>query len=145
MIVVTKLFMKCHHNQCSTGKHCKSTKKLKTTFKEHNDKHTSCSAQLNITILAAEGNYFRLDTGIMVLVNLNHQHNHPIHAADALRFRSISQDTKETYYNLFKFRHSPASAHHEDETRQMLKVENPHVLADRSINPKVSDIYIMFN
>ena len=24
--VVTKLFMKCHHNQRSTGKHCKSTK-----------------------------------------------------------------------------------------------------------------------
>ena len=96
--VVTKLFMKCHHNQHSTGKHCKSTKKLKTTFKEHNDKHTSCPAQMSITILAAEGNYFRLDKGFMVLVSLNHQHNHPIHAADALRFRSISQDTKETYW-----------------------------------------------
>ena len=27
----------------------------------------------------------------------------------------------------------------------MLKEENPHVLADRSINPKVSDVYNMFN
>ena len=52
---------------------------------------------------------------------------------------------KPTGYNLFKFGHSPASAHHEYETRLMLKEENPHVLADRSINPKVSDVYNMFN
>ena len=40
--VVRKLFLHCHHNQRQTGKHTKSTKLLKTTFKKHSSKHTNC-------------------------------------------------------------------------------------------------------
>ena len=77
----------------------------------------------------------------LVLVNLKHDHNHPVHAADALRFRPIAEDTRKKYYDLFKLGRSPASAHLEYETTLMLKMENPQALADRNINPKVSDVY----
>ena len=49
------------------------------------------------------------------------------------------------YLDLFKLGHSPASAHLEYETTLMLKIETPQALADRSINPKVSDVYNIFN
>ena len=50
--VVRKLFLRCHHNQRQTGKHSKSTRLLKTTFREHSSKHT---AQMNVTIISPSG------------------------------------------------------------------------------------------
>ena len=49
---VRKPFLCCHHNQWQTGKHSKSTRLLKTTFKEHSSKHTHCPAQMNVTIIS---------------------------------------------------------------------------------------------
>ena len=49
------------------------------------------------------------------------------------------------YLDLFKLGHSQASAHLEYETTLMLKIETPQALADKSINPKVSDVYNIFN
>ena len=143
--VVRKLFLRCHHNQRQTGKHSKSTRLLKTTFKEHSSKHTHCPAQMNVTIISSSGKCGKLSKDYLVLVNLKHDHNHPIHAADALRFRPIAEDTRKKYYDLFKLGRSPASAHLEYETTLMLKMDNPQVLADRNINPKVSDVYNIFN
>ena len=122
--VVRKLFLRYHHNQQQTGKHSKSTRLLKTTFKEHSSKHTHCPAQMNVTIISPSGR-----SGIWgnVLVDLKHDHNHPVRAADALRFRPIAQDTRKKHYVL------------------MLKMDNPQALADRNINPKVSDVYNIFN
>ena len=140
--VIRKLYMRCQHKQRETGKHIKSSKPLKTTFKEHNNKQTHCPAQLTITVLASNkknGNKF------LVIVDLKHIHNHPVHIADALRFRRVSDETCEKYYGLFKLGHSPASAHLEYETNLMLEHDNPHVLADRSLNPKISDVYNLFN
>ena len=48
------------------------------------------------------------------------------------------------YYDLFKQGHSPSSAHLEYETNLMF-LDNPHLLADRNINPKISDVYNLFN
>ena len=143
--VVRKLFLRCHHNQRQTGKHSKSTRLLKTTFKEHSSKHTHCPAQMNVTIISSSGKCGKLSKDYLVLVNLKHDHNHPVHAADALRFRPIAEDTRKKYYDLFKLGHSPASAHLEYETTLMLKMDNPQALADRNINPKVSDVYNIFN
>ena len=74
---------------------------------------------------------------------LQHNHNHTISVADALRFRPISEETKSKYYDLFKQGHSPSSAHLEYETNLMYK-DKPQLLADRNI-PKISDVYNIFN
>ena len=63
-----------------------------------------------------------------------------MHVEDALRFRRMSDDTKEKYYDLFAQGHSPSSAHLEYETNLMYS-DDPHLIADRNTNPKKSDIY----
>ena len=45
---------------------------------------------------------------------------------------------------MFKQGHSPSSAHLEYETNLMYK-DKPQLLADRNINPKISDVYNIFN
>ena len=76
-------------------------------------------------------------------VDLKHTHNHLVNVADALRLRPIAEDTENKYYELFKQGHSPSSAHLEYETNLML-LDNPQLLADRNINPKISDVYNLF-
>ena len=53
-------------------------------------------------------------------------------------------ETKLKYYDLFKQGHSPSSAHLEYETNLMYK-DKPQFLADRNTNPKISDVYNIFN
>ena len=93
---------------------------------------------MNVTIITPSGKSGKLNKDYLVLVNLKHDHNHPVHAADALRFRPIAEDTRKKYYELFKLGHSPASAHLVYETTLMLKMDNPQALADRNINLKVN-------
>ena len=140
--VIRKLCMRCHHKQRETGKHVKSSKLLKTTFNKHNNKQTHCPAQLIVTVLAPNK---KNRNKFLVTVDLKHTHNHPIYIADALRFRRVSNGTCEKYYNLFKVGHSPASAHLEYETNLMLEHDSPQALADRSMNPKLSDVYNLLN
>ena len=64
--------------------------------------------------------------------------------ADALRFRPLAEQTKKHYYELFSQGHSPASAHLEYETNLMYSDETD-LIADRSSNPKLSDISNLFN
>ena len=71
---------------------------------------------MNVTIISPSGKSGKLNKDYLVLVNLKHDHNHPVHAADALRFRPIAEDTRKKYYELFKLGHSLASAHLEYET-----------------------------
>ena len=95
---------------------------------------------MTITVLASN----RKHNGYLVEVDIKHTRNHLVHVADALRFRPIAEDTKAKYYDLFKQGHSPSSAHLEYETNLMF-LDNPHLLADRNINPKISDVYNLFN
>ena len=77
-------------------------------------------------------------------MNLSHTHNHLITVADALRFRPLSEDVKSRYFDLFKQGHSPSTAHLEHESNLMYS-ENSQLLADRNTNPKLSDVYNLFN
>ena len=137
--VVKKWYLRCHHKQRQTGMHKKSTRKLKTTHREHNNKHTDCPAQMILKLLAAKKH------GEFCLgVALKHTHNHLVSVADALRFRPMSESTKEKYYELFRQGHSPSSAHLEYETH-LTYLDDPKLLADRNVNPKKSDVYNLFN
>lgn len=138
--VVKKFYLRCQHKQRQTGKHSKSDRVLKTTHKSHNNKHTNCPAQIIATLLAPRKNHHGFCTDIV----LKHNHNHLVHVADALRFRRMSQATIDKYYDLFRQGHSPSTAHLEYETNIMY-CDEPHLIADRSTNPKVSDVYNLFN
>ena len=134
--VLRKLYLRCQHRQRQTGKHKKSDRLLKTTHKQHNTKHTNCPAQIILTILLVP---HKRHQGFLIDVTLKHTHNHLISVADALRFRPISEETKAKYFDIFKRGHSPSSAHLEHETTLMYS-DNPQLLADRNINPKLSDV-----
>ena len=54
--VIKKFYLRCHHKQRPSGKHAKCERKLKTTHKAHNNKHTNCPAQLIVTLLAPKTN-----------------------------------------------------------------------------------------
>ena len=136
--VIKKLYLRCQHKQRQTGKHMKSNKALKTTHKQHNNKNTDCPAQIVVTILPPNTR-----DGFCVAVILKHTHNHLVDVADALRFRPVSESTKEKYYDLFTQGHSPSSAHLEYETQ--LTYNDTQLLADRNVNPKISDVYNLFN
>ena len=58
-----------------------------------------------------------------------HNHNHEIKVADALRFKLMSEETKAQYYDLFKQGHFPSSARLEYVTNLMY-THNPQVLVD---------------
>ena len=136
--VLCKLYLKCHHNQRRTGSHALKEKSLKTTYKGHSDKNTSCPTTLIATVMANKD---------CVTMQLNACHNHPIEAADALRFRPISDETRHRYYELFRLGHSPSSAFSEYETVLMMQNDTiqAYSLADRSTNPKLNDVYNMFS
>ncbi len=138
--VVKIFYLRCHHKQRQSGMHTKSNKKLKTTHKIHNNKHTNCPAQLMLTLLPPATKL----NGFCVSVPLKHNHNHLVQVADALRFRPLSEQSKKDYYDLFSHGHSPATAHLEYETNLMYS-DKPDLIADRNCNPKVSDVYNLFN
>ena len=138
--VIKKFYLRCHHKQRQNGKHVKSNTTIKTTRNTHNNKHTNCPAQLIVKLLAPKTTLH----GFCVTVLLKHNHNHILLMADALRFRPLSEQTKKQYYYLFSQGHSPASAHLEYETNLMYSDE-ADLIADRSCNPKISDVYNLFN
>ena len=137
--IVKKLYLRCQHKQRQTGKHTKSNKTLKTTHKLHNCKNTDCPAQIIVTLFPPKKR-----DGFCIDITLKHTHNHLTDVADSLRFRPVSESTKQKYYDLFKQGHSPASAHLEYETH-LTYMDDPKLLADRNVNPKVSDVYNLFN
>ena len=70
--------------------------------------------------------------GFCVQVVLKHTHNNLVDVEDAQRFRPISENTKEKYYELFRQGHSPSSAHLEYETH-LTYMNDPKLLADRNV------------
>lgn len=98
--VLKKLYLRCQHKQRQSGKHKKSDKPLKSTHKAHNNKHTDCPAKMVVTLLPPN----KHDT-FRVNITLKHTHNHLIDVADALRFRPVSENTKQKYYDLFRQGH----------------------------------------
>ena len=92
--VIKKMYLRCQYKQRQTGMHTKSTKTLKTTHKQHNNKNTDCPAQIVVTLLPPKKH-----DGFCVDVTLKHTHNHLVDVADALRFRPVAESTKEKYYD----------------------------------------------
>ena len=74
---------------------------------------------------------------------LEYLHNHSINSADALRYRPVSDECKNRFFELFRSEHTPSSAlaqykkELEDGNEDMVRT-----MADRSV---VSDYFWVFH
>ena len=79
-------------------------------------KNTNCPAELNFSISSLCQSVCVTDTHHVrneypLEIKLHYNHNHPIQAADAMRFRPVSEDTKKMFTDLFDDDISPCSAY----------------------------------
>ena len=84
-MLTRELFLHCLYNHWQTGKHSKSTigyPKQRSEL-EHSSKHTHGPVQKNVIIISPTGKSGKLNKDYLVLVNLKHDHNHPVHAGHA--------------------------------------------------------------
>ncbi|XP_034242704.1 uncharacterized protein LOC117646104 [Thrips palmi] len=127
-----------------------SSKPLSDSKKKRiiNSKNTDCPASLSITIKQTTMKWSSdmLLKKYPCVIKVNHCHNHPVHAADALRRRRPSKKTEQKFTDLLKKGHSPLSAlecHKLD--RKMEYGDNYFkVAADASICPSNFWVYKLF-
>ncbi|CAG8796174.1 8023_t:CDS:2 [Gigaspora margarita] len=77
-------------------------------------------------------------------VSMLFHHNHPLISNYITSFCSVSEKTKESFFELFCIGHNSASAYHTYlEEIQLRHENNEEILADRSICPHKHDIYYL--
>ncbi|ELU01219.1 hypothetical protein CAPTEDRAFT_205797 [Capitella teleta] len=133
---------RCQHNT-------RSTIPLEELKQEH-FKNTFCPCSMSVTV------WQQSDPGIQTTSNkkihtqkyqaqrsLNYNHNPPVLAADALKFREIDSDVKKQLSELFQNGHSPSSALHVLQYDAQLKygLEYIRIDADRKYIPSLQDCY----
>ena len=102
-------------------------KKNVSEFNKNNDKtgklkdsgkNTNCPAELSFSISSPCQSVCVTDTHVMrneysLEIKLHYNHNHAIQAAEAMRFRPVSEDTKKLFTGLFDEDISRSSAYEE--------------------------------
>lgn len=150
--ILHKAYLHCQHQRKAlTLKQTEQPKKkpLKHPLLQNlRNKKTSCPSTIKLTVniptkkdkRAAKLRPYLLSH--TTVVNILHNHNHPIDSGHALTFQPISADTKDAYYHLFSCGHSAASAWHAYETKLMIENEENmmEMLADHSITRCVEAI-----
>ncbi|CAG8546267.1 22950_t:CDS:2 [Cetraspora pellucida] len=98
---------------------------------------TNCTATLSLQL---QNKY---DTHPCIVSMLFH-HNHPLISGHVTGFHSVSNETKQAFYELFRVGHNPASVYHTYLEKMQLKYENDEeILADRAICPYKYDVYYL--
>ena len=100
-----------------TVRHCQHFRKyvsrqgMKNT-KSVRQKKTQCPSTLTIKVYSSRSTIKkRLQfPNHPCEIQLHYHHNHPTESAHALRFRDVSESTKEAYYRYFQNGHSAATA-----------------------------------
>ncbi|XP_073416022.1 uncharacterized protein [Dendrobates tinctorius] len=102
--VVFKKTFRCHNNTRANFK--------SSATKLCHKKHTNCGATLSISVrnTAMKRSKDKLLSTHPCVICINHEHNHAICAADALRFRRPSPEVEEVFRILFAKGHSPSTA-----------------------------------
>ena len=77
--------------------------------------------------------------GLYLLVVLNNVHNHPLHCANVLRFRDVSDETRAEVVRLFEAGHSPSTARDVLQYELHAKHGDDYIFAaaDRALCPDV--------
>ena len=109
-------------------------------------KNTDCQASINFRLEnpMAKSKLVRENREKFPLwLKINFSHNHSLNRAEYFKFMSVSQDTKETYTEMFIQGLTPSAAH--AERRRLIKVQFPdtwpEVSADRSRLPSLFWVY----
>ena len=123
-------FRKCSMNVCEKqGKENKQP-----------GKNTNCLASINFRVENSNTKQNRMDKQEFPLwLNISYDHNHSQHRADFLKFKSVSQATKDEYTDMFMSGFSPSGAHAEMKRRIRARCPDDwHVMyGDRSVLPSV--------
>ena len=112
------------------------------------DKKTACTSKLTVRVYAKTATYVKKH-GYSSLthnchVDMYHNHNHPVGSAHVLSFRPISPETVRIFCEYFKAGHSAASAHRTHEMMLLGEDDFELKIADRAINPSLSDVNHLF-
>ena len=112
---------KCIHNVINnkTGSGSKKNTDCKTGKLREPGKHTNCPADLTFKIsepcdsICSDkiNTTHALKRKYPLEIDLHYNHNHAIAAADALRYRPVSEETKQLFTDLFDEDVSPSSAY----------------------------------
>ena len=51
----------------------------------------------------------RFEGGFFLVCAINNEHNHPVHCADSMRHRAVSDETREEFTGLLESGHSPST------------------------------------
>ncbi|XP_035227952.1 uncharacterized protein LOC118200132 [Stegodyphus dumicola] len=110
-------------------------------------KNTNCQATLKIIVQSYLDNPDKTVKEFSCVIELHNVHNDAVDSAAALRFRDLSESTKEELKRLFRQGHTAASARWSlDMAFQINDAENyDRLVADASIFPSVSVIQHLFN
>lgn len=135
--LIFKKSFRCHHNTLAQFRSGPA-----------HEKHTKCDAHLIITV--KNYNMKRSKDELLKTfpceIIIQHCHNHPLHAADSLRFRRASKKVKDTFLELFKSNHSPSSAL--STYKYDIQVKNPdnwfEILADGAHCPNLQWCYNIY-
>ncbi|CAG8846926.1 34007_t:CDS:2, partial [Gigaspora margarita] len=105
--------------------------KLKQGLKGKTDDHTD-----------AETEIMNIDP-YPCIISMRFHHNHPFASSHATSFRSISNETKETFFRLFHAGHNPTSAYN-TYLEEIQYENNEEILADRAVCPHKHNIYYLY-
>ncbi|XP_043196785.1 uncharacterized protein LOC122367594 isoform X2 [Amphibalanus amphitrite] len=127
-----------HYARQKPGKTCKAS-----------PRDTGCPVTLDIRVRKvtfqknAKSRSKKPDAGYALQVKARGQHNHPLETATVLKFRRVSERTRERIVELFRHHHSPATALRT--LKLQLQAEYgeryPLIAADRGILPDTNYFY----
>ncbi|KAF0312814.1 Circumsporozoite protein [Amphibalanus amphitrite] len=127
-----------HYARQKPGKTCKAS-----------PRDTGCPVTLDIRVRKvtfqknAKSRSKKPDAGYALQVKARGQHNHPLETATVLKFRRVSDRTRERIIDLFRHHHSPATALRT--LKLQLQAEHgeryPLIAADRGILPDTNYFY----
>lgn len=113
----------CHRN----------TRGRTTTKEKANSRNTECPANIVMKLHRKKP----LGKHHLCVATIDFNHNHPIHGADALRFKKPSKEIEQKYLELFANGHKPSAAIRAYLTGLLLAHPDNYeeLVGDRSVNP----------
>ena len=133
-----------------TPKKPKKSKEKQPFLENVRNKKTDCPSSLILTVtVPSSKTKTKSCTKIShpTIIKMCFNHDHLVDSAHALSFRPIASQIKESYYRLFSFGHSAATAQHTYETKMMLEADEEEMvtLGDRALNPNPQDVSRLHN
>ncbi|XP_014674337.1 PREDICTED: uncharacterized protein LOC106814535 [Priapulus caudatus] len=122
-------------------------KKSLTSSAGRRSRKADCNSSICLTVYTSGAEIAGGCSNMRCLLRIDYCHSHAIDSAHMLSFRKVSDATRQKFLDLFEAGHSAVSAKLLHETEMQLQCEPDEIqdrLADRSINPRDSDVYNIY-